>query len=231
MASAKVIDLLAATCFYSSKILKLTPTFFYKLNNSQWIVSSVRNKKRIKSMWCSILIGSLIISITELYLSFYRSKSKKLIQVLYHAFQLFTKAACYSCIWIFNKKSVDIPSFFNCICKQNGILNFESFQAESKQRKNFSDLKLFQVFAFFIALTFFIFLLVILPFVSLSLPNVHEALCFQVLFLSCDSISFKLYLLVIQMPCVVPMSAIAPLACVSSLVTLKEINLSLEKLR
>ncbi len=231
MADQKVLDLLAALCFYSSHRCKLTPTFFYKGNNSQWVVSSLIINKRTRYMWCSILVVSLIISVTELHISLYGSKSKQLIKALYLAFLLLAKVSSYSCICLFNIKSYETTCFLNSICMQNTILHHKSSQAETSQIQNNSESKLFQILAYFITVMFFVFPLIILPIVSISLPNVHEALCLKFLFSSCGSIWFKVYLLGIQVLSVIPMSAITPLTCLSSLVALKEINSALKKLR
>lgn len=230
MANESVLKLLEAFFYFSSSVLKLTHTTFHKGKSPEWVMSSFIIRKRTKFVWCFILVVSLIISMAELYISFWGTKSK-VITVLFHTFQLVLKAGVYICTAMLNIKSDEISCFFNCICKRHSIVNIISYRAALCQAERPSKSILFQVFVYFIVLSLFLLYLVVLPLVSVSFPSLHQSLCFPVLFSSCHSFMFKLYLLVIQLICLIPMSAAAPIATISCLLTIREITMTIKNLR
>ncbi len=225
MAGKNIFELLRVAFYYSSNILKLTPTSISRVNHQQWIVSCISISKRIKCLWCLTLAVSFLITIAELYLSLYDTSSRKLFKILYHTFQFLVKAASNTLIYTFNIKSIEISFFLKCIFKKYSTVDLPQFQGLKS-----ADSKLLQMFAYFIAITNFVFMSIFLPLVFLLLPRLHESFCIQFLCDSYNSIWFKVYLFAIQMLFLLPISAIGTVATTPCLVALGEINFALRNL-
>ncbi len=230
MSNKPILDLLAIALHYSTDKLKLTPITFRKGRNQQWVVTCITIPKRTKYLWYLTLLVSFVITITELYCSLYGSKSRNLINILYHTFQFIVKASVCSVFVMLNFKSFEIACFFQCISKTSSLMDLALFQAELLQRKKSSDTTIIHILAIFSAVSLFVFYLVLVPLVSMTIPHLHETLFIKVLFPSYDSFWFKSFLWTIQTICFIPPSAIAPVATTSSIAALGEITLALKNL-
>lgn len=170
----------------------------------------------------------LIMSITELYLSFYKRRSKKLVKILFYTFQILAQSGSYIKIYVFNIKSAEITCFFNCICKSCSILDLAHYNLDSSAKTKSSESKLFLVLAVFTAISIFVFFQVALPIVCVSIPSFHDALFVDFIFSSINSIMFRIFVFLIQMPCVIPVSSICSLGTTCFSVALSEINMALK---
>lgn len=223
MATKQVLELLAFTFDYASSSLKLLPIHFFKQKSNHWKVTNVRIDKRIKHLWTIIFLSSVFLTFMEIYLSLLQTKPMNLLNVFYHVFQLLAKLAIYSSILMFNFKSSEITHFFNCITK-TGELGFQNSNIA------ISGLKVYTFLVQICAFSTFIFFLLLPSVVVAAVPCIHDTLLNKYLFGSCSSFSFRLFLLLVQMLFLLPISAVAPVATTSCLMTLKEIGISLEYL-
>lgn len=227
MATTEVLNLLSQFYNYGTNSLGLFPLYFRKsTRTNSFTVRIINISKPTKSCWSAILCISLAVSCLELYLSSTVSKTKNILKILYHGFLLLSKFGAYSCIYVFHNKIFELMQLWKYLCSK------QLARVQLHANKNFLLKKSNKFYLLIIMCTFsmFIFYLIFLPIVVVTLPCLHDALIISYFFPSCNESSFRLFLLLTQLIFLVPITATGPIVSATGLVTLKEISIVLNYL-
>lgn len=227
MATTEVLNLLSKFYNYGTNNLGLFPLYFRKSTGTNSFTVRIRNiSEPTKYCWSAILCISLAVSCLELYLSLTVNKTKNILKILYHGFLLLSKIGAYSCIYVFHNKIFELMQLWKYLCSKQ----LARVQVHANKNFPFKKSKQFYLLIIMCIFSMFIFYLIFLPIVVVTLPCLHDALRINYLFPSCNESWFRLFLLLTQLIFLVPITATGPIVSATGLVTLKEISIALNSL-
>ncbi len=214
---------------FTSQTLGLQPVIIKYNQDSGVEVTRKYINRKVRSLWCLLLIVTLLITTLELNHNLFNTNSKNLVVLFFHSYLFLSKFGTLICICAINLKSEAFVHFLNNLCRKFSGVSLSLFLNSTRKRlKNKPNNNLFLILSILCTVTTSLFYVPFTALVSLTIPCLHDNTIGKAIYgQNCSVLSFRISAFFVQIVLLLPCSLTCVLVCSVCLVTLFELHASL----